>query len=55
MNASAASRSVVAVGARIIPSRTCVDESARQFFAAASVGNDLRIFLPSRGLQAHAS
>jgi hypothetical protein len=36
------------VCAFVVPLRTAVDESARQAFAAASVGNDLRILRSSR-------
>jgi hypothetical protein len=48
MNVSDASWSVVADGARIVPFRSALVASALHPFAAARVGNDLRIFFSSR-------
>jgi hypothetical protein len=53
--AAAASRTVVLGAARIAPLRTAVVASARQALAAAWVGKDLRIFLPSRREKIQAS
>ena len=50
LDASAACRIVVAVGARIVPFDSDTVASARHAFAAARVGKERRIFLPSRRL-----